>query len=321
MPGFTTHYLFGLNAYRQFGPSPLKETIRECHAAYSLGLQGPDLFFYFPPSYVIHKNNIGSVAHTQKTNTFLRHLLDSRKLFAGQEERKAAMAYIAGFLGHYALDTRCHPYIYWKTRFREKSSRYHGRHIGLETEIDRKLLYLWKHIPPSRFRPDSTLRLPRRQKQVAAKILHYAYSKTYPEVRISPAIAHASVSSIQMGAKLVYDPSGRKKTTLEALEKLLLGHPMLSALIPSDTKTAYQDPLNLRHQRWENPWDKSLASTDSFLDRMGQAQEEFLETLCALDALFLLRPHTAQEATAAGKLLAKLGNNSYHSGVDASIPS
>ncbi len=68
MPGFTTHYLFGLHAYRKFAPSSLKQTIQKHHAAYSLGLQGPDLFFYFLPSYIIHKNNIGSVAHTEKIN-------------------------------------------------------------------------------------------------------------------------------------------------------------------------------------------------------------------------------------------------------------
>lgn len=321
MPGFTTHYLFGLHAYRKFAPSPLKQTIQKHHAAYSLGLQGPDLFFYFLPSYIIHKNNIGSVAHTEKINTFLRHLLDSRKLFAGQKERKAAEAYIAGFLGHYALDAHCHPYVYWKTKFKEKNSRYHGRHIGLETEIDRELLRRSKHIPPSCFCQDSTLRLSRLQKQVVARILHYVYSKTYPELTMSPAIAHASITSIQMGAKFVHDPSGRKKAVVGALEKLLLGHPLLSTLIPSNAITVHTDPLNLRHRRWENPWDKSLTSTDSFLGRMGQAQGEYLKTLSSLDALFRLRPHTAGEAAAAAKLLAKLGNSSYHSGMDAAIPS
>ena len=92
-------------------------------------------------------------------------------------------------------------------------------------------------------------------------------------------------------------------------------------MIPSNTITVHTDPLNLRHRQWENPWDKSLTSTDSFLGRMGQAQGEYLKTLSSLDALFRLRPHTAGEAAASAKLLAKLGNSSYHSGIDASIPS
>ena len=118
MPGFTTHYLFGLDTYRHFDNHLLKQTIRSNQTAFSLGLQGPDIFFYFLPSYTIHHNNIGAVAHTDKTGEFLKHLLNSRKLFRSGKERKIAEAYIAGFLGHYTLDTRCHPYIYWKTYFR-----------------------------------------------------------------------------------------------------------------------------------------------------------------------------------------------------------
>ena len=47
MPGFTTHYLFGLNTWKKLDNIPLKQVIQNNHAAYSLGLQGPDLFFYF----------------------------------------------------------------------------------------------------------------------------------------------------------------------------------------------------------------------------------------------------------------------------------
>ncbi len=71
MPGFTTHYLFGQNTYKQLKKSSLKKIIQANRAAYHLGLQGPDLFFYYLPSYMIHANNIGSVAHTEDTGKFL----------------------------------------------------------------------------------------------------------------------------------------------------------------------------------------------------------------------------------------------------------
>ena len=51
MPGFTTHYLFGVNAYKDLKNTPLKKNICGNHAAYSLGLQGPDLFFYYLTPY------------------------------------------------------------------------------------------------------------------------------------------------------------------------------------------------------------------------------------------------------------------------------
>ena len=357
MPGFTTHYLFGLNTYKRLACAPLKQIIRKHHQAYSLGLQGPDLFFYFLPSYAIHKNNIGAVAHTEKTNLFLRHLLLSRKLFQTRQEQEIAEAYIAGFLGHYTLDTHCHPYVYWKTEFKEKNSQYHGRHMGLETEIDTKLLQFYKHLPPSAFRQDSTIALSMLQKRTITKILHYVYHGAYPELGILPITMRTSIRSIQMGTKFVHDPSGKKKAVIETLEKLFLGHPLFSTLIPSSTISIHTDPLNLSHQQWKNPWDDSLVSRDSFFDLMHGAQKEYLTSLTELNSLLYpgmqKNPRTSSQKSfqpqqdAPGskgqkpfqpqqnapdskgqehqpnwnRFLKNLGNLSYHSGLDAGIPS
>lgn len=343
MPGFTTHYLFGRNAYQKLARLPLKEAIRIHHAAYSLGLQGPDLFFYFLPSYAIHKNNLGSVAHTEQTNTFLRHLLGSRSLFPRQREQKIAEAYLAGFLGHYALDTRCHPYVYWNTEFKGNSGSSHSRHMAFETEIDKELLALYRHLPPSAFRQDSTIRLTRLQMLTITKILHYAYRKTYPGLGILPITIWVSIRSLQLGTRFLYDPSGRKKAVVGALEQMVFGHPLLSTLIPKDGCTAHGDPLNLRHEEWKNPWDTGAVSHASFLELMEGAEKDYLRILGELDRLF-----TAGTMEGAGKtdgdklctkitgtensgkqiyrngletLLMRLGNLSYHSGLDAGIPS
>lgn len=342
MPGFTTHYLFGQNTYQKLRHLPLKKAIRTHRAAYSLGLQGPDLFFYFLPSYAVHKNNIGSVAHTEKTNLFLRHLLGSRDLFPKQREQKIAEAYIAGFLGHYTLDTRCHPYVYWKTEFTGKNSGYHGRHIEFEADIDKELLRLCRGLAPSAFCQGSTIRLTRLQMRTVTKILHYAYRRTYPELGILPITIWASIRSFQLGAKFQNDPSGRKKSIIGALEKLAFGHPLFSALIPSDNCTVHDDPLNLLHGEWKNPWDTSLVSHCSFLELAEGAQEEYLGTLVELDWLFAVGTgreigeirrnkrcfpaenpcfRDPQYRERMETLLARLGNLSYHSGLDAGIPS
>lgn len=339
MPGFTTHYLFGVNTYKKSNAIPLKKVIQKERKAYSLGLQGPDLFFYFLPSYTIHKNNIGSVAHTEKTNKFLRHLLDSRKLFSSRKEQEIAEAYIAGFLGHYILDTRCHPYVYWKTEFSEKNNEYHGRHMSLETEIDARLLKFYRHLPPSAFQQHATIALNRLQKRTIARILHYVYARTYPELGILPLTIRTSIFSIQAGTKFLHDPSGQKKRIIGSLEKLFLGHTLLSTLIPSGSLSVHNDPLNLLHEEWKNPWDHSLVSTASFFDLMKSAQESYLKILDELDCLLFKQkespatgrtPINQSYFTKAGStagqnswkdLLNHLGNLSYHSGLDAGIPS
>ena len=47
MPGFTTHYLFGLNSFRELEEPDLVSCIRKFPHAFCMGLQGPDIFFYY----------------------------------------------------------------------------------------------------------------------------------------------------------------------------------------------------------------------------------------------------------------------------------
>ena len=319
MPGFTTHYLFGWNTYKHFLHTELKKTLREHHAAYSLGLQGPDLFFYFLPSYLVHADNIGATAHEKRTGAFLHCLLESRRLFSNQTQQQIAEAYIAGFLGHYLLDTHCHPYIYWKSNFKEKNSRYHGAHMRLEVDIDTELLQFYKHKLPSHFRAESTILLTPLQRRTIAAILYYAYTKSFPELHIRRITMRASIRSMQFGIRLLRDTSGQKKVLVRKLEGIILGYPLLSSLIASDSLTFSFDPLNILHQEWHNPWNKSFTSRDSFFDLLEDTQEEYLSVLKQLSDIFSCQPDTKNARVKTNHLFRQLGSKSYHSGMDKSF--
>lgn len=315
MPGFTTHYLFGLNAYQHMDNLPLKKNIRKNHTAYGLGLQGPDIFFYNLPSLAIYGKNIGSVTHSQNTGLFLYHLINSRKIFYKNPERQIAESYIAGFWGHYILDTHCHPYIYHKSGFTETNSRYHGKHMALETDIDAALLRFYKHCPPSAFRQSSTISLTPLQSRTIAACLYYAYKKTFPNLHISYGTILFSIYSMRIGTACLRDVSGRKKAWIQKPEKLFLGYPLVSSLIPSDTLSSYDDPLNTLHSLWKNPWESSSVSNDSFCDLMEKAQEQYLQISDSLNLLFYDGLQMQEETACIKKLLKMLGNKSYHSGL------
>ena len=53
MPGYVTHYIFGREVYHNLKNNSLKKNLYYNRAAYGLGLQGPDIFFYYLPSYVL----------------------------------------------------------------------------------------------------------------------------------------------------------------------------------------------------------------------------------------------------------------------------
>lgn len=191
--------------------------------------------------------------------------------------------------------------------------------MGLEVDIDTELLQFYKHCLPSAFRQDTTIHLTHLQVRTIAAILHFVYRKTYPELGILYPTMYISIRSIQLGTKWLWDPSGRKKRLLGRLERLILGYPLLSTLIPSDTEHLYLDPLNILHRPWHNPWDLSQTSNDSFFDLMEKAQISYLELLSDFNQLIRQSPAHAKTPTKA--FLRKLGNRSYHSGLDSRIPS
>ncbi|MCI8895635.1 MAG: zinc dependent phospholipase C family protein [Lachnospiraceae bacterium] len=315
MPGFTTHYLFGVNAYKDLKNTPLKKNICGNHAAYSLGLQGPDLFFYYLPSYALHENNIGSTAHITETGVFLEYLLKSVNLFPDKKEAAIARAYVMGFIGHYLLDCSCHPYIYWRTHYQGPEDSYHGRHMNLEVDIDTELLDFYKKKLPSGFRQRSTILLTRREVRVIATILYYVYSMTYPDLKITYTAMRLAIRSLQVGTKLLYDPHGKKKVLIRKLEAMTLGYPLLSPMIASDSLRFHTDPLNLLHRTWRNPWEPSLHSGASVLELIDGAQEEYQALLPQIYQLFLTDKHSDAERQRMARILRKLGSRNYHSGL------
>ena len=54
MPGYVTHYIFGRDMYEKLNDPVLKNNLYKNRAVYALGHQGPDIFFYYLPAYVLH---------------------------------------------------------------------------------------------------------------------------------------------------------------------------------------------------------------------------------------------------------------------------
>lgn len=317
MPGFTTHYLFGQQSYQNLCTSGLKQNIQKYHKVFSLGLQGPDIFFYDILSLILSDRNPGSVAHTADTHCFLRYLLESPKIFPGQKEREVAQAYIMGFIGHYLLDTVCHPYVYAMTHVNRRQKGYIGRHIRLETDLDTVLLWFYQRRRPSEFHQNETIHISREQRRVVSSLLNYAFANTYPGVGPTRRRIVQAIHGMQIGTRLLYDPTGYKKALIRRIEAVIPGYPLLSPLVANDDLLFYQDPCNTKHVRWRNPWDESMVSTESFFDLFERAQDEYGRMLDEA-ARFLSKVRTDEEREAAiSRALKELGNRCYHSGLPA----
>lgn len=81
---------------------------------------------------------------------------------------------------------------------------------------------------------------------------------------------HRSILALRFGCRTLSDPNSQKKNGIEFVESLFLRNPIASSKMVTDV---VEDPvwsLNLRHETWCNPWDKSIASQASFPDLFRQ---------------------------------------------------
>lgn len=157
MPGFTTHYIFGMKAYNDMPNSQLKHIVAKYRWLYQLGLQGPDIFFYNIPI-LRHQDyrNVGSHMHEHQVSQFFDCCLRHIGLISSRQQKEEAVAYLAGFINHYIADSICHPFIYGRIGYdiNEPSTKNHGLHAALENELDAILLWKYKKKKTVRIQSD-----------------------------------------------------------------------------------------------------------------------------------------------------------------------
>lgn len=212
------------------------------------------------------------------------------------------------------MDTTCHPYIYAKSRYVKDTPSYFGRHVYLETDIDKEMLMDKKKLLPSGFHQERTIRLSHTERRVIARCLLLAYTRVFPELRLTLADTYAATFFMPIGVFLLHDPYGKKKVLVRKIEKYFPGYPYASPLIPSDQLLFTKDPLNQRHRTWKNPWDTSITSTDSFYDLFDKAREKYLQSL-KLFREFAKADTPEKQQDRLKQLTDNLGNRSYGSGL------
>ena len=128
MPASYAHYRFGKLLLPSL-PADARQCVQRFRRMYDMGLQGPDFFFYYNPFMSTATGELGKVFHRQTGQEFFTAACKT----AGSE---AARAYLYGLLGHYCLDSVCHPFVNRLVEIGE------ARHVPLESELDRFLLLL-----------------------------------------------------------------------------------------------------------------------------------------------------------------------------------
>ena len=107
MPTTYTHYAYGQDILRKL-PDNIRRIIEPYEDYYSIGVHGPDILFYYRSFCKNRVNQYGVRVHNEPMRVFLEHAFS---IYDRQPWRRAAFAWLAGFMTHYILDSTCHPYI------------------------------------------------------------------------------------------------------------------------------------------------------------------------------------------------------------------
>ena len=134
MPSTYAHYKFGEQLRRQLS-GHAAGVVEEHLPLYYIGLHGPDLLFYYKPLVNNPVSTLGFGMHNQPASDFFgnaAHII--RDISATPYENTAAIAWLLGFICHFALDSTCHGYI------ENKSRTCNVTHTEIEVEFDRYLM-------------------------------------------------------------------------------------------------------------------------------------------------------------------------------------
>lgn len=254
MPQTYAHQRFGDLVYAQL-PEEIRAVVDENRALYDIGLQGPDILFYYHPLWRNPVATLGNeMHHWSGRKYFARAVMaltgidplgtqpagdvtqtpgaavDAARLYsslsseeARGDDADAALVYLYGCLCHYALDSICHPYINQYDAMVEGVT-----HSVIEGDLDRDLIAQEGRDPVLE---DQTARfLPSRE---AAHVI----AQFYPEV--PEQTLYAALRSFVGFHHLLRCPSNGKRNLLYGALRLIGQYDSLRGHITAPTA----DPL------------------------------------------------------------------------------
>lgn len=322
MPGFVTHFLYGVDIYKNINNPSLKGMIHDYPDAYKLGLQGSDIFFYHVPFLKYNDcRNIGSYMHEHNINEFFENSLKNIPNLKTIRERKLAISYLCGMLCHYTIDYHVHPYVYSKSKYKkDKNNRLSiGYHLALEMEIDRILLKEKKGVLLTEFNQNAALRVPLIQNYLLSKYVNQSLQDTFEEefkehnFKLSPKRLRQFLFEAHAATKIFQDPRSIKKNIALFIEKHFLNYTLLSSRFVTDAPVPISDPLNLKRRPYKNTWDDTVTKNESVPIIYKNSVEKCLEIFKIIPVTSLIHGKCADNELEA--VLKSIGNFSYHSGL------
>lgn len=253
MPSNYAHYRFGSLVLEALD-APQRRKIQRFRRIFDVGLHGPDLLFYYNPFWKNATGQMGSQLHKHTGREFFTTACAALK----ESPSEMGTIYLYGLLGHFCLDSLCHPYV------NEKHREGVVRHAELETDFDRHLLRLDGKIPPHLQCINEHMHLTRGECVTVSQFLAPA----------TPAQISTSIRNMRIHTRLL---SHKKRALLESVLKLtnenVQDHVM--AQKPNPRCEAHHPELMARYEQALRQYPAMLAELISHMENGTSLGENF----------------------------------------------
>ena len=268
MPGFLTHYLAGQRLKDGLNHEP-RRIITKHEKLFTLGSQGPDIFFYYFTGLLYkHTRGLATAMHGSNLGLFILDLANQCRT----GKNGAVFAYTCGFVCHYALDSTAHPYVYARTTTDGASNAKNSAdHRLFETAIDILMLEILLGKKPNDLNQANLIKAPSADLKAAAHSVSSAIATVYG-CAVSRSQAYSAFKFMQLFTKFLQTKKGRRKKILRFVEKITIREPLFSAMM-HDQKTCL-DVLNLEKLKYTAPWDGAKTESYSFIEYFDKSVEE-----------------------------------------------
>ena len=254
VPAILTHYICGDQMLQCLKNQGLKKLLTDHRQVFNFGTQGADILYFC--NILPWESNFGQKLHKISLSIFIKNAMN---YIMKQEEndRNLLVAYLCGYVSHYALDSTTHPYIYYKAGFEKhdklSSFKYRYYHYKFEYIIDILLFDEMIKIKLSNLNPKQLINVSKSEMSAVSRMYKNIIYDIFKE-KISEKQISNSINNI---------------ITIESfLYKILLKTTYLVNL----NKNA--NLFNMEHSLWFTPWDNTKKSTLSFIEMFEESIQE-----------------------------------------------
>ncbi len=281
MPDIVMHHHFGKVVYSGLSDE-IKEKINNI-PLYDFATSGPDAFFtcnFLNKTKQQENQEFGNYMHAYRTKEFLVKLAELSRVDYNM------FNYLCGYVTHYYLDTRVHPYIFHFTGVYDPQDpttfEYRGFHTKLERAMDSYVIENYYDSVPHRFKIyHKILKLKKIQKS-SKESFDQLYSIVYGRNE-GFKLVNNSIKWQRRFYRFIYDRFGWKQKILEKKDdgESKIDLSMLS-YYGKKIDSNEIDIFNFHHKEWCHPVDNSKISNATFFDLFDTAKVECANCIQAL---------------------------------------